>query len=74
MAKRELSLGGAVDATALSFVDLGKLLPEQQHGVYELEGTTLRLCVSPPGQDRPADLSSAAGDGRLLTVWRLAEP
>ncbi len=43
-----------------------------QQGIYELQGDTLRLCVAPPGAERPADFTSVPGDGRLLTVWRKA--
>jgi uncharacterized protein (TIGR03067 family) len=43
-----------------------------QQGIYELDRGTLRLCVAPPGADRPADFTTAPGDGRLLTVWTLA--
>ncbi len=41
-----------------------------QLGVYELEGKALRLCMAAVGQARPADFTSAKGDGRTLTEWK----
>jgi uncharacterized protein (TIGR03067 family) len=46
---------------------------QEQQGIYELEGEMLKVNFSSPGQDRPADFSSSAGDGRTLTVWRLVK-
>jgi uncharacterized protein (TIGR03067 family) len=37
-------------------------------GIYELKGDTLKLCVAPPGQDRPAALESKKGE-----PWELFE-
>ncbi len=44
-----------------------------QLGIYELNGTTLRLCLAAPGQERPADFTSAPGDGRILSAWIRAQ-
>lgn len=41
-----------------------------QYGIYELEGESLKVNFSAPGEERPADFNSAAGDGRTLTQWR----
>jgi len=43
-----------------------------QHGIYELEGKKLKVIFSAPGQPRPADFSTKAGDGKTLTTWKLA--
>lgn len=43
-----------------------------QHGIYELEGKKLKVIFSAPGQPRPADFSSKAGDGKTLITWKLA--
>lgn len=44
-----------------------------QAGIYELVGKTLKLCMAAAGKPRPADFSSAKGDGRTLTVWKPAK-
>jgi len=41
-----------------------------QHGIYRLEDGKLTTCFAPTGQERPAEFSSSAGDGRTLTVWQ----
>jgi uncharacterized protein (TIGR03067 family) len=41
----------------------------EQVGIWTLEGGRLTTCLASPGQDRPAEFSSTAGDGRTLTVW-----
>jgi len=39
--------------------------------LFKLEGDRITTCVtSPPGQDRPSELTSEAGSKRLLTVSR----
>jgi uncharacterized protein (TIGR03067 family) len=40
-----------------------------QHGVWALEGNRLTTCFGAPGQPRPWEFASIAGDGRTLTVW-----
>lgn len=42
-----------------------------QAGIFELTGDKLSVCMSAPGQSRPSDFSSKAGDGRSYTTWRL---
>lgn len=45
---------------------------QTQLGIFELDGTALKLCYGAPGQPRPADYSSTTGDGRTLAVWKRA--
>jgi uncharacterized protein (TIGR03067 family) len=49
------------------------LLPggEQQHGIYELDGKNLKVIFSAPGKTRPTDFSTAKGDGKTLSTWKL---
>ena len=54
--------------SAAIFLSNGQL----QHGIYELEGKKLKVIFSAPGQPRPADFSTKAGDGKTLTTWKLA--
>jgi uncharacterized protein (TIGR03067 family) len=42
---------------------------KSQAGVFELEGDTLRICMSGPGNARPRNFSSKSGDGRSFTTW-----
>jgi len=41
-----------------------------QHGIYELDGGLLRICVSAPGSPAPTTFESLPGDGRTYTVWQ----
>ena len=40
-----------------------------QRGIYELDGSMLKLCFAMPGQVRPSRFIAMPGDGRTLTVW-----
>jgi uncharacterized protein (TIGR03067 family) len=40
-----------------------------QLGIYDFTGGTLTTCFKGPGEDRPTDFSTAAGDGKTLVVW-----
>jgi uncharacterized protein (TIGR03067 family) len=40
-----------------------------QHGIWALQGKSLTTCFGAPGQTRPGEFASTAGDGRTLTVW-----
>ncbi len=40
-----------------------------QLGIYELEGPTLKTCLSAPGHPRPGNYKTEHGDGRTVTVW-----
>jgi uncharacterized protein (TIGR03067 family) len=43
-----------------------------QVGICALNGRTLKVCFSAPGQsDRPSDFTTNVGDGRTLSVWKL---
>jgi uncharacterized protein (TIGR03067 family) len=44
----------------------GKIL----QGIYELNGDTLRVCLAPPGKERPTEFSARAGSGNSLAVYR----
>ena len=42
---------------------------QTQYGIWALDGTRLTTCFAAPGQPRPSEFASTAGDGRTLTVW-----
>jgi uncharacterized protein (TIGR03067 family) len=53
-----------VDLTT-TFVDQDE--PIHTHAIFGLEGDVLRYCVGPPGQARPTEFATRAGD-RLTLV------
>ena len=59
----------AIDYRNLMGANAGKA----QLGIYEMAGNLLKICMSAPGKPRPKDLSSASGDGRSYTTWKLTE-
>jgi uncharacterized protein (TIGR03067 family) len=42
----------------------------KQLGIYELDGDTVKFCFAGPGQDRPKEFSTKAGDTRTLSTWK----
>ncbi len=38
-------------------------------GIYEFDGEKLKMCIAPPGRDRPTAFESKAGTGMTITVW-----
>jgi uncharacterized protein (TIGR03067 family) len=55
-----------IDVKPTSGNDKGKTLL----GIYELDGDSLKICVAPPGKDRPTAFSTAAEDGKVLVVYK----
>src|SRR5262249_8632881 len=39
-------------------------------GIFELDGDTLKICLSQPDGDRPKEFASEAGTGRLYVVYK----
>jgi uncharacterized protein (TIGR03067 family) len=44
------------------------------HGIYELNGDTLRSCVAAVGKDRPTEFAAKAGSGHTLRVFQRVVP
>jgi uncharacterized protein (TIGR03067 family) len=62
---------GISQADAIDYVNLhGSNKGKPQQGIFELKGSELKICISPPGKSRPTDFSSKPGDGRNYTAWR----
>ncbi len=43
---------------------------EMQHGIYELDGDTVRFHFAAPGLPRPAGFTAAVSKGGTLVVWK----
>jgi uncharacterized protein (TIGR03067 family) len=41
-----------------------------QLGIYELEGDTFKASFAKPGEARPTDFLSKAGESRTVSVWK----
>lgn len=55
-------------------IDLVDEKGEKLLGIYGLEGTTLRICASPPpAPKRPSEFSSTKENGRLLIILERAK-
>jgi uncharacterized protein (TIGR03067 family) len=48
----------------------GPTAGKAQLGIYELDEETVKFCFSSPGQARPTDFTTKAGDGRTFSVWK----
>ncbi len=55
-----------IDTTAIE----GPAKGETARGIYELDGDTLKLCVSEKGKERPAEFATKTGTDRVLFVLR----
>jgi uncharacterized protein (TIGR03067 family) len=40
------------------------------HGIYEIKGDTMRLCLAPAGKERPKAFASPEGSGLILETWK----
>jgi len=47
---------------------------KRQLGIYEIDGEAVKFCFASPGNDRPTEFKTAAGDGRTLSVWKRVKP
>ena len=43
-------------------------------GIYVLDGDTLKICYTMPGEGRPREFESKAGSGATLVVWKRRKP
>ena len=43
-------------------------------GIYKLDGDGLKICLAPPGKDRPTAFTTAAENGHQLVVYKREKP
>jgi uncharacterized protein (TIGR03067 family) len=55
-----------VDTTPSSGPGKGKTA----HGIYEIKGDTMRLCLAPAGKERPNAFASPEGSSLILETWK----
>ena len=58
-----------IDAVRTKGPDKGKKI----RGIYELAGDTYKVCLAPPGKDRPKDFTSKPDSGNRLIVFKRAK-
>jgi uncharacterized protein (TIGR03067 family) len=64
------TLDHSAQPTLIDYLNLeGVTKGKAQAGIYELNGDTLKICMAPPDQERPANFSSQPGDNRSYTTW-----
>jgi uncharacterized protein (TIGR03067 family) len=56
----------AIDSSATAGPGEGKML----HGIYELKGDDLKICLAIAGKDRPTEFSAGSGSGHMLYVFK----
>jgi uncharacterized protein (TIGR03067 family) len=72
MLKATFTVNDASNPHAIDYVSLeGANAGKPQAGIVELNGHVLSICMSAPGNPRPLEFASKAGDGRSYTTWRL---
>jgi len=48
----------------------GNLKGKEAQGIYSIEGDTLRICYTMPGDKRPEKFESASGSKAYLVIWK----
>jgi uncharacterized protein (TIGR03067 family) len=48
----------------------GKYRGKKQHGIYEIEGNTLKISYCRPGKKRPAEFDTKDGSGCTVEVYK----
>ena len=69
--KAKFSLDPAKKPKAIDYDVLDGPTKGMKHlGIYEFEGETVKFCFAAPGDERPAEFVSKAGDRRTTSVWK----
>ena len=54
--------------------DSGSNKGKTLRGIYELDGDNLKICLAPPGKDRPTAFATRPADGQQLVVYKREKP
>jgi len=69
--KAQITIDRSQAPTAIDYLlTYGQGSGKTQYGIYQIEGDTLKIGFSSPGDSRPADFTTTPGDGRTVTAWR----
>jgi len=64
------TLDGSAEPKQINMVGTeGDLAGKEAQGIYLLEGNTLKICYTMPGQKRPATFESLPGSKAYLITW-----
>ena len=69
--KSKFTIDPAKKPKAIDFEGLeGPAAGQKLHGIYELDGDTVKFCLGPADKDRPTEFSAKEGSGRMMSVWK----
>jgi uncharacterized protein (TIGR03067 family) len=52
----------------------GEQKGQSQKAIYELDGDTLKICFTQPGNDRPSEMAAKAGSKCVMIVFKKEKP
>jgi uncharacterized protein (TIGR03067 family) len=68
MMKAEFTIDASASPKTIGYLNKGK----GQRGIYEFEGSVLKIYMAAPGSPRPTGFEEAPKKGSTLTVWKRA--
>jgi len=51
----------------------GQAAGQEMHGIYELDGDTIKICYANPGKPRPTEFTAKEGSEQTLATWKRAK-
>jgi uncharacterized protein (TIGR03067 family) len=51
----------------------GQAAGQTMHGIYELQGDTMKICYASPGKPRPTEFTAKEGSEQILATWKHAK-
>jgi uncharacterized protein (TIGR03067 family) len=51
----------------------GQAAGQEMHGIYELDGDTIKICYANPGKPRPTEFNAKEGTEQTLATWKRAK-
>jgi uncharacterized protein (TIGR03067 family) len=71
MMTAQVSVNRSTQPMSMDYVcAAGPATGQRQHGIYALDGDSLKICFAALGDPRPTEFSSSTGDARTFAVWR----